>query len=331
MRQWFGIIIPFIFSWAFAQAEAAAADAIPEYRPTESIILLYGDAHRDFAKLARMFDQARELGVEYVVGGGDLTDGRSVGEIEKSYKFIARQLHWLKTPPYNSNFDTYSRSNHWIEIMGNKEEYGFLRPDRKSFGRRVRHIVSEFAHVPDNKPDEPVTLKFPYGGREPFILSISHMPVIPLPHELRGNTSEINLRNILWPPNWPLPLFPGPEPSTRSSMQKSIHPENVDLAAYFHVHVAAKYKDPVTGTAVISPGSPSKSKVPNDQRTATYVTIHPALGEVWWHDIDDDGKVFWTLKLDSPKFQHCRDVVKRISKSGNGNGVNSGNSIAGAK
>ena len=297
----------------FADNPASDSNSTSPRRP---LILIYGDAHGDFGKLRRMFEQAEKMGVDYVIGGGDLTEGRSRGEAERSYRFVAEQLHWLASPPYNPDFQAYRFSKNWIEIMGNKEEYGFLRIFRKAFGRSIRGIVSKMAWVPDNKPDEAVILRFPTGKNisDKFSISISHMPLTQLDEKLRGNTSERNWRNILWPLNWPLPGFAGAEPSTRSAMKKNYHPRDVDLVVYFHVHVAGAGKDKETGTAMVSPGSPSKNKVPSDQRTATYMTVDTETSTVFWHDIDEGGKVYQTLELNSLEFKKNGEGAHRISK-----------------
>jgi hypothetical protein len=192
--------------------------------------------------MARMFEQAHRLGVDKILGGGDITNGRNLLEIEKTYKFAAQNLQWLRTPPYNQNSDTYQRSEDWIEIPGNKEEYGFLRINRKKFGAAARKIIGEVARVPSIEPDE--GYPFNFNG---FRIFASHMPMSPVPKELLGDGSLINFRNIIWPPNWPLPFLSGPEASTASSMKKNVEHFSVDLVLYFHLHVSGYYKDKKNG------------------------------------------------------------------------------------
>ena len=149
-----------------------------------------------------------------------------------------------------------------------------------------------------------------------FKIFISHMPVSQVPPELLAEQSIINWRNILWPLNWPLPFLPGPEATTKSAMKKNIHPIGVDLVLYHHVHVAAQYQDPVTGTFVVSPGSASRNKSAPDQKTASFLVIDTNERKVSWHDISDNGKKFWELHLDSKLRQSlgCRVAARRLSR-----------------
>jgi len=75
--------------------------------------------------MAELFTTEEKLGVGYIIGGGDVQNGHSVQQLQRIYAFGARHLQWLEDPPYRNG--QYRQSSRWIEVMGNKEAYGFLK------------------------------------------------------------------------------------------------------------------------------------------------------------------------------------------------------------